>query len=103
MATKPTRPTQRRVSASQYWNAQKEAYGADWKQVSSDARRAAGNRCVLCASTYKLQTHHIRPVNPLNPDPFQNDPSNLLVLCETCHSDKFHPHMARNRAKRGLR
>lgn len=51
------------------------------------ARKAAvklvGDRCQTCDSTKNLQPHHMDS-NPLN-----NNPSNIMTLCRSCHT-KWH-------------
>lgn len=39
-------------------------------------------RCVFCASRNKLTLHHVRPLALGG----SNEPHNLVVLCNTCHS-----------------
>ena len=52
-----------------------------WKELSDDAREAAGHRCQCCCSTEKLQAHH-----HTYPEHFgTEDISFLTVLCPNCH------------------
>jgi hypothetical protein len=44
-------------------------------------------RCLMCGSTHKLQAHHIKPVRS-HPE-LQDDPSNGVTLCTTCHKATY--------------
>ncbi len=54
--------------------------GAHWKEISTEAKRIAGNRCQLCNSKGKLHTHH-RTYERVGHE-LQRD---LIVLCADCH------------------
>jgi hypothetical protein len=47
------------------------------------ARCLCGSSCERCGTTDKLSVHHI------DGDPSNNDPSNLMTLCGSCHT-KWH-------------
>ena len=41
-----------------------------------------GHRCIECGATEDLHVHHIEPMTKSA----NNDPSNLVTLCESCHA-----------------
>ena len=57
----------------------------------------ANEKCELCGSTTKLTRHHLVPqVRCKNKyKAVKNDDSNILVVCETCHS-KIHATFTEN-------
>jgi len=62
----------------------KELYPINWKQISRWTINARGNKCETCgvknhAGGKILTTHHI------DYDPANNNPNNLVVLCQGCH------------------
>lgn len=66
----------------------KAAYGKDWSAVSKSTIERAGNKCVDCGGTKKLQAHHIIPLSKGG----TNTNFNLIALCEACHA-KRHRHL----------
>lgn len=61
----------------------KAKYPRNWKEISRAARDRAGHKCQWCGTESKprnvLTVHHV-DYNPGN-----NEPGNLLVLCQKCH------------------
>jgi hypothetical protein len=57
---------------------------ARWKELSKTCKERAGNRCQLCNSPHRLQTHH----RTYERRGFEND-GDLTVLCDSCH-ETFH-------------
>lgn len=55
-----------------------------WQRMRELARDAAGNRCQLCNSTDRLETHH-KTYDHIGRELL----SELIVLCRDCHA-KFH-------------
>lgn len=51
-----------------------------WARMVKDI---AGNKCVICGSTKKLESHHVMPKS-LHPE-LANDLNNGLCLCHQCH------------------
>ena len=39
--------------------------------------------CLICGSTKKLESHHIKPISDY-PE-LRYDPTNIMVVCNTCH------------------
>ena len=50
-----------------------------WQTIRKKAKNEKGRFCSICKSTEKLDVHHN------DGDRFNNDMSNLIVLCEPCH------------------
>lgn len=67
------------------WRAEAEYYSylehPDWKAKSKEAKERAGNRCVVCATTYNLNTHHNNSYRTLG----HESPFDLTVLCGKHH------------------
>jgi hypothetical protein len=62
----------------------KALYPLNWKQISRWTIEARGAQCEKCGCTREddgivLTLHHI------DYDPSNNDPNNLVVLCQGCH------------------
>ena len=55
-----------------------------WQRMRELARDAAGERCQLCNSTDRLETHH-KTYDRIGSELL----SDLIVLCHDCHA-KFH-------------
>ena len=60
-------------------------YPKNWRAIARRVKDAAGWRCEQCghphapAQGYTLTVHHI------DGDTFNNDPANLVALCQRCH------------------
>jgi hypothetical protein len=67
--------------ASEYRDA--NATTARQRKACKDARRDA---CELCGSTHILEVHH------KDRDPWNNEPENLICLCDTCHKYEHKRH-----------
>lgn len=57
-----------------------------WPQIRAQILERDGRRCVECLKTTALEVHH------RDGDWRNNDPSNLIVLCNDCH-DQAHRQM----------
>lgn len=95
---------------------EKHRYPANWKEIATAVKDAAGWKCEECGKQCRkpgepfdthrrtLTVHHIDHV------PENCDPSNLIALCAPCHlkADKEHHaetrrrHTASRNAKRGI-
>lgn len=51
-----------------------------WARI---VKEMAGNKCVICGATGRLESHHIIP-RSLAPN-LENDIDNGICLCHTCH------------------
>ncbi len=64
-------------------------YPVNWDEVSRDIRERDNFQCKLCGAFDRIiHVHHIIPLSRGG----SNSYSNLISLCEKCHSSK-HPHM----------
>ena len=63
-----------------------DVYAVNWNAISRKAKERADYKCNDCWSALKLQTHH------MDHNKWNNSPSNLEVLCYSCHA-KHHSHM----------
>lgn len=78
------------------WNWEFPEYASDWKDIRRRTLRRDGGRCQECgASRRPLHVHHIVSLSRGGSD----DPSNLVTLCEDCHS-QYHSHMGGGRRSR---
>ena len=63
----------------------RKLYPANWDEIAAQVKEAAGWCCEQCghphapADGYTLTVHHI------DGDPSNNDPGNLVALCQRCH------------------
>lgn len=68
-------------------------YPSNWKEISKEQLKRAGNKCELCSamnaephwktgSTVVLTVHHIEELESLEE---HNSYPNLIVLCQRCH------------------
>jgi 5-methylcytosine-specific restriction endonuclease McrA len=56
---------------------------AAWQKARARARQRDGQRCAHCPSTHNLQVHHLVSLED-GGEPFAL--SNLITLCQNCHS-----------------
>ena len=63
----------------------RKLYPPNWEEIAAQVKEAAGWKCEECghphapADGYMLTVHHI------DGDPSNNDPDNLVALCQRCH------------------
>jgi len=71
----------RRLEQAPTWQGGRsfEPYAIGWPSISKAIRERDGHTCQTCGATERLHVHHI-DTNKLN-----NDPSNLVTLCNRCH------------------
>jgi 5-methylcytosine-specific restriction endonuclease McrA len=69
-----------------------------WKEKKKALIKLRGRLCEICASTKRLEIHHLSYQNLFN-----EPPEDLLILCPTCHKKqhgikkkKPNPNKARN-------
>lgn len=65
-----------------------EPYALGWPMMSKAIRERDGHTCRRCGETKRLHVHHI------DTDKLNNDPMNLITLCNSCHS-RVHWELAR--------
>jgi 5-methylcytosine-specific restriction endonuclease McrA len=51
-----------------------------WKTTRDAIRERDGYRCIICGSVHGLHVHH------RDHDPTNDDPANLVTLCNYCHA-----------------
>lgn len=54
-----------------------------WKRKRSEIQKLYNNRCAICGSAEKCETHHIIPLSVL--PQLKLDNNNLILLCSRCH------------------
>lgn len=66
-------------------NADVNIYSNDWAQISNRVKQNANYTCSICGKNYLNNKYnlHVHHKNGLKND---NSPSNLQVLCKSCHS-----------------
>lgn len=83
------------------WQGGKSAFnntsnrGTGWSTVSEKARKRDKYTCQLCGMTQeengrKLDVHHIVPYHVINHHSKANKMSNLISLCQSCHTKEEH-------------
>ncbi len=65
-------------------------YHHSWRQISLAVRKKAGWRCELCdvansALSWRTGKRIVLTVHHIDADKGNNDPLNLLALCQRCH------------------
>jgi 5-methylcytosine-specific restriction endonuclease McrA len=60
-------------------------YPADWKQIATAVKEAAGWTCVRCGAPHVNQPGHTLTIHHLDMDPSNSRWWNLLPLCCPCH------------------
>jgi len=55
----------------------------EWIAIKIDIYQKRGRQCEQCGNKTKLQIHHLTYDNIFN-----EEPSDLLILCESCHKEK---------------
>jgi hypothetical protein len=77
------------------WDWEFPEYPSDWEEIRRGAVSRDGGRCQECGtSRHPLHVHHIESLSRGGSD----DPSNLVTLCEDCHS-QYHSHMGGGRRR----
>jgi len=61
-------------------------YPPDWRERKEQVIHRDGQRCRSCGSGYQLHLHHLKPLSKGG----SNQISNLVLLCEACHSKEHH-------------
>lgn len=51
-----------------------------WLKIRLDLYQIRGKKCEVCQSTKCIQVHHLTYKNVFN-----EEPSDLILLCESCH------------------
>lgn len=77
------------------------SYGDNWKDLSERCKSRAGYKCQRCGKSFlhnkiALHAHHITPLSKGG----RNTLSNLIALCESCHSKAHHKTICTSRFER---
>lgn len=71
------------------WNSDPNDYGPGWHALRNKILARDQHKCAACGQTFplkELHVHHIQPFK-LFADPLMaNSPSNLITLCQHCHT-----------------
>ena len=60
-------------------------YPGDWEEIARAVKERAGWRCERCGHPSDPATGHTLTVHHLDGDPGNNEPGNLVALCQRCH------------------
>jgi len=76
-------------------------YGENWKELSELVKAKAGYKCQKCGKSFinnkiALHAHHIIPLSKGG----RNCLSNLIAVCEECHSKIHHKTINTSRFKK---
>lgn len=63
----------------------KGEYPPNWKEISRECRRAAGDRCIRCTHINDIASGHVLTTHHFNGDKSNQAWWNLLALCQRCH------------------
>lgn len=58
-------------------------YPDNWKEIALEVKKRAGFRCEICGAESSFG--HILTVHHKDGNPANNDPENLIALCQRCH------------------
>lgn len=76
-------------------------YPDNWKEISEQVRARAGYKCQKCGKSFlnnkiALHAHHVIPLSKGG----RNCLSNLIAVCEECHSKIHHKTICTSKFKR---
>jgi len=67
----------------------KKDYPVNWKELSAETRKKAGNKCELCGkpngSLSDRGTKVVLTVHHIDGNKLNNKPLNRIALCQKCH------------------
>lgn len=63
----------------------KGEYPANWLDISTATKEAAGGKCIRCGHRHDRDTGHVLTVHHLDGDKSNVRWWNLLALCQRCH------------------
>ena len=88
-----------RKCKDKYLTTQKGSNSIRWRGGTAGHRRGMGftlarkwalafsnYKCELCGSEKQLDAHHIKPYKKCKNDTEANSPSNIMILCRSCHA-----------------
>ena len=79
-------------------------YGENWKELADQVKARAGYKCQKCGKSFinnkiALHAHHIIPLSKGG----RNCLSNLIAVCEDCHSRIHHKTINTSRFKKNYK
>ena len=60
------------------------------KEIKSQILKRDWNKCILCWSTFMLNSHHIYYWTQSEIKPWRNDVCKWVTVCQECHGNKIH-------------
>lgn len=60
-------------------------YPFNWGEIAFKVKEAAGWRCVNCGHPHDVAAGYMLTVHHIDEDTFNNEPWNLVALCQRCH------------------
>lgn len=63
----------------------KGVYPPNWKEISRECRKRAGDRCIRCNHVNDIPSGHVLTTHHFNGDKSNQSWWNLLALCQRCH------------------
>lgn len=64
---------------------QRGEYASNWPEISANTKDAAGWACVRCRTAHNPSSGHTLTVHHFDGDRCNNEPWNLMALCQRCH------------------
>jgi len=72
-------------------------YSQNWWDIARRLKEERGNQCEACYIRHDADPHNILTVHHIDYNTQNNDPSNLIVLCQRCHLGR---HGIENRSRK---
>lgn len=60
-------------------------YPENWNEIATEIKVAAGWKCENCGHPHDPKNGFTLTVHHLDANPQNNDPNNLVALCQRCH------------------
>jgi hypothetical protein len=60
-------------------------YPSNWAELAKRVKEAAGWRCEACGAPHNPAAGYCLTVHHKDGDPGNNNPENLVALCQRCH------------------
>jgi 5-methylcytosine-specific restriction endonuclease McrA len=60
-------------------------YPDDWREIADRVKTAAGWCCEQCGHEHDSAAGYMLTVHHIDGDPMNNEPWNLVALCQRCH------------------
>lgn len=63
----------------------RKGYPPDWELIAANIKQKANWKCSRCHKEHSKERGAILTVHHIDGDPTNNEPSNLIALCQVCH------------------